>query len=160
MQKYANVCQKFTKIMQNGAKTCPFSPKNHLFCFKNRSNRHFNPWKCAVSWCAWKCPKWILNVLMNFYEGLDDFCPFLGNFRPFWPFVNHFWPYLGRSPTPDPHQAAGRLAHRNRNPRPLFAPFCIFAFLRKFTWLLSSFFFSVLQTFLGHFGHFWLHPWL
>ena len=41
---------------------------------------------------------------------------FLGNVRPFFYRFEPFLPYLGRSPTLDPHQAAGHEATRPPSP--------------------------------------------
>ena len=54
---YRKKLPKFTKIMQNCAKTSPFSPMKSLFRWKTSQNRRFNRWKCAVSGCVWKCPE-------------------------------------------------------------------------------------------------------
>ena len=91
---------KFTKVIQNCAKTYPpFRLYNNCFAFKKmvylKKNRRFNLWTCAVSWCVWKCPEWILNVSMHFYESLDDFWMVFRLLLTFFePFLDHFWPYL------------------------------------------------------------------
>ena len=57
--------QKFTKIMQNCAKTSFLNPKETLVSLKKGQNRRFSLWKCAVGGCVWKYPETILSVCMK-----------------------------------------------------------------------------------------------
>ena len=62
------------KIHQNDAKLCkskPISVIKHLFCLK-MVKIDVSTYKSAVLGCAWKHPEWILNVFVQFDEGLDD----------------------------------------------------------------------------------------
>ena len=122
-KKICNFLPKFTKIMQNCAKTCPFSPLKTLVLIKK------NPVKIDVSTyesvqyagrCVWKYPAWILSVFMHFSEGADGFWTvfffvIIDIFVRFWAIFGllgatkgHFWdqngvilggfgPFLGRS---------------------------------------------------------------
>ena len=61
-------------IIRNCVKRCPFWRTNQLFLLENGQNRRFNPCYCGIYGYSWKWLVWILNVLMRFWVGFDDFC--------------------------------------------------------------------------------------
>ena len=97
---------KFTKIMQNCAKTSLFAYKTLVLLKKTVKYRRFNLWNCAVSGCVWTDPAWIwlfLCTFMNVVLWIDCFWAIFGTFGPykghFWtkpgPFGTSFWVVFG-----------------------------------------------------------------
>ena len=82
---------KFTKIMQNCAKTSLFAYKTLVLLKKTVKYRRFNLWNCAVSGCVWTDPAWIwlfLCTFMNVVLWIDCFWAIFGTFGPY---KGHFW---------------------------------------------------------------------